>query len=103
MCTLARGALSVQAKRVRRAIWRQVDPEAYHGIGLSPINRAVVCVVTVSSILAILETEPTVEDMAPRAFAWLEWIFAVLFLAEYLVRLWAEGRESKISGHPRAD
>jgi voltage-gated potassium channel len=57
-----------------------------------------VWIVAVSSILAILETEPTLEEMAPRAFARLEWIFAVLFLAEYLARLWAEGEDPKFRG-----
>jgi voltage-gated potassium channel len=82
----------------RHAVWRQVDPEAYEHDGLSPTNRAVVCIVALSSILAILETEPTVEDMAPRLFARLEWVFAVLFLVEYLVRLWAEGESPRFRG-----
>ena len=87
-----------EAGRLRRAIWRQVDPEAHERDGLSPTNQAVVWIVAVSSIMAILETEPTVENMAPRAFARLESIFAVLFLAEYLVRLWAEGENPKFRG-----
>lgn len=86
------------AGRLRRAIWRQVDPEAYERDGLSPTNRAVVWIVGVSSILAILETEPTIEEMAHREFAPLEWIFAVLFLVEYLVRLWAEGENPRFRG-----
>ena len=87
-----------EAGRLRQAIWRQVDPEAYQRDGLSPTNRAVVCIVAVSSIIAILETEPTVEDMAPRAFACLEWIFGILFLVEYPVRLWAEGANPRFRG-----
>ena len=70
----------------------------YERNGLSPLNRAVVCVVALSSILAILETEPKIEDLAPRALARLEWLFAVLFLAEYLIRLWAEGENPKFRG-----
>jgi voltage-gated potassium channel len=83
---------------LRRAVWRQVDPEAYDRDGLSPLNRAVVWIVAVSSILAVLETEPTIEDMAPQAFSRLEWIFAILFLLEYLVRLWAEGESPRFRG-----
>jgi voltage-gated potassium channel len=75
-----------------------VDPEAYEREGLSPANRAVVWIVALSSVLAILETEPTVEDLAPRAFASLEWIFAIFFLVEYLVRLWAEGANPRFRG-----
>ena len=85
-------------KRLRETVWRQVDPEAYERDGLSPTNRAVVWIVAVSSILAILETEPTVEKIAPWLFAYLEWLFAVLFLVEYLVRLWAEGESPSFRG-----
>ena len=87
-----------EAGRLRRAIWHQVDPEAYERDGLSPTNRIVVWIVALSSILAILETEPTIEDMAPKAFARLEWIFAILFLLEYLVRCWAEGECPRFRG-----
>ena len=79
-------------------MWRQVDPEAYDREGLSPVNRVVVWIVALSSILAILETEPTIESIAPGAFAHTEWILAVLFLFEYLVRLWAEGENPNFRG-----
>ena len=88
----------VAVGRLRHAVWRQVDPEAYERHGLSPTNRAVVWIVAVSSILAILETEPTVENMAPQVFTQLEWIFAVVFFLEYLVRLWAEGESPRFRG-----
>jgi voltage-gated potassium channel len=45
-----------------------------------------------------LETEPTLYDVAPRAFARLEGIFSFLFLIEYLVRLWAEGENPRFRG-----
>ncbi|MGB6561295.1 MAG: ion transporter [Candidatus Binataceae bacterium] len=84
--------------RLQEILWRQLDPEGYDRDGLSPTNRAVVWMVVLSSILAILETEPAVEDIAPGGFARLEWIFAVIFLAEYLIRLWAEGHNPKFQG-----
>lgn len=55
-------------------------------------------VVVLSSLLAIVETEPVVENIAPRAFAHIEQIFTVLFLMEYLIRLWAEGENPKFGG-----
>ncbi|MBV8737257.1 MAG: ion transporter [Alphaproteobacteria bacterium] len=85
-------------RRLRQAVWRQVDPRAYERDGLSPTNRAVVWIVTISSILAILETEPTIESVAPRTFACLEWLLALLFLGEYVVRLWAEGENPRFRG-----
>jgi len=87
-----------EAGRLRQAIWRQVDPEAYERQGLSPTNRGVEWIVALSSTLAILETEPTFEEMAPGVFARLEWGFAFLFLVEYLGPHVGRGRESKISG-----
>ena len=87
-----------ETARLRHAVWRQVDPEAYERQGLSPTNQAVVWIVALSSILAILETEPAVENMAPRVFSQLEWIFALVFFLEYLVRLWAEGESPRFRG-----
>ena len=87
-----------RATRLRQFVWQQVDPEAYKDEGLSLTNKAVVWIVAVSSLVAILETEPTVEGLAPWAFARLEWVFAALFLAEYLIRLWAEGENPKFRG-----
>jgi voltage-gated potassium channel len=84
--------------RLRQTFWHQLDPEAYERDGLSPTNVAVVWVVVLSSLLAIVETEPLVENIAPRAFAHIEQVFTILFLVEYLVRLWAEGENPKFSG-----
>ena len=84
-------AASEKSMRLRRAFWRQLDPEAYEREGLSPTNKVIVLTVILSSIAAVVETEPTVESLAPRGFVDLELLFAVLFLAEYLIRLWAEG------------
>ena len=80
-----------QSMRLRRAFWRQLDPEAYDREGLSPTNKVIVLTVILSSIAAVVETEPTVESLAPQSFVDLDLLFAVLFLAEYLVPLWAEG------------
>ena len=52
----------------------------------------------ISSVLAILETEPTIENLAPWSFFRLEWVIAILFMAEYLIRLWAEGENPKFRG-----
>jgi voltage-gated potassium channel len=87
-----------KAAPLRRIVWRQVDPEAYERDGLSPTNRVVVAIVTLSSLFAILETEPTVENLAPGAFGRLEWIFAALFSLEYVARLWAQGENPKYRG-----
>jgi voltage-gated potassium channel len=84
--------------RLRQTLWRQLDPEAYQRDGLSPTNIAVVWVVVISSFLAIVETEPVVEDIAPWFFSYIEEIFAALFMIEYLARLWAEGENPRFTG-----
>jgi voltage-gated potassium channel len=84
--------------RLRQIFWRQLDPEAYERDGLSPINMAVVCVVVLTSFLAVVETEPEIEEMAPRLFAYIEQILTVLFAVEYLIRLWAEGENPRFTG-----
>ena len=73
---------------LRRAFWRQLDPEACEHEGLSLTNKVIVFTVILPSIAAVVETEPAVEGMAPRGFAGLRLIFAVLFLTAYL-RIWA--------------
>jgi voltage-gated potassium channel len=86
------------ARRLRQSLWRQLDPEGYEGTGLSATNQAIVWVVALSSIAAILETEPTIYDVAPRAFSRLEDMIAVLFALEYGIRLWAQGENPKFRG-----
>jgi voltage-gated potassium channel len=93
-----RGRTLERARRLRPAVWRQVDPEAYQRDGLSSTNRAIVWIVALSSVSAILETEPTIEGLAPGIFARFEWAIAILFSLEYLVRLWAEGENPKYRG-----
>ena len=84
--------------RLRNILWRQLDPEAYGKNGLSPTNIVVVWIVVLSSVLAIVETEPTIERRAPQTFMYIEQILAVLFAVEYLIRLWAEGENPRFGG-----
>ena len=44
----------------RAAAHRQLDPQAWTGKGLSPVNRALAAAIVASTILAILQTEPEV-------------------------------------------
>jgi voltage-gated potassium channel len=84
--------------RLRETLWRQLDPKAYERDGLSSTNKVVVWVVVLSSLAAIVETEPAIESTAPWAFTVVEQIFTTAFLAEYLLRLWAEGENPRYSG-----
>src|SRR6266481_9540359 len=84
--------------RLRYAMWEQLDPAAYRHEGLSFTNRAVLWTSFICSILALLQTEPTIEAVAPRGFMILERVVGVIFLVEYIVRLWAEGEDPRYRG-----
>jgi voltage-gated potassium channel len=84
--------------RLRHALWEQLDPSAYEADGISPLNKALIALILFASTAAILETEPVLQTMAPRAFASLEQWFAWVFLIEYLARLWVAGENPRYAG-----
>src|SRR3954451_4941089 len=86
------------ASKARRELWRQLDQKAYGHEGLSPINKAVVLVVVIASLIGIIGTEDTINDRCPELFDYSDIVFAWLFCFEYLVRLWAEGETPKFGG-----
>jgi hypothetical protein len=57
-----------KGRGLRRAFWRQLDPEAYEREGLSPTNKVILLTVIFLSIAAVVETEPVVESLAPQGF-----------------------------------
>jgi voltage-gated potassium channel len=65
-----------------------LDPTAWPRAGLSPLNRAVVLLILVSVAGAVLESEPLLYEGRERFWFGLEVGFAVIFLVEYLARLW---------------
>ena len=73
----------------RRRLWMQLDLDAWTGDGVSPLNRLILLLVLMSVGISVLETEPTLKDWAP-SFRIGNAIFAVLFLVEYIARLWAK-------------
>lgn len=85
-----------ESLRVR--VHRQLDPQAREADGLSLANRLVVLLIILSSLMAVLATEPVV--MAE--LGWLlndaEYVFAAIFTVEYGLRLWiapVSGRHGK--------
>jgi voltage-gated potassium channel len=65
-----------------------MEPAAWPWRGLSPINMAVFSAIIVTSIIAIVETEPTVSDGRQGLFDLVEWIIGGIFTVEYLARAW---------------
>ncbi|MBL8696988.1 MAG: potassium channel family protein [Alphaproteobacteria bacterium] len=73
-------------------------PEAWPGRGLSPVNNALCALIILASSFAILESEPTITQLAPRFFSVAETTFGILFGAEYLARLYAAGADPRYRG-----
>jgi voltage-gated potassium channel len=75
----------------RRWLYVNLHPSAWHKRGLSPLNRLIAFAILLAVGLAILQSEPTIHAGNERLFRAAEIVFAVLFLAEYVARVWAEG------------
>lgn len=72
---------------IKRAVFRQVDPTA-RPEGLSLVNRLVIILILAAVASAVIETEPTISAGREWLFRALEVSFGVLFLVEYMLRLW---------------
>ena len=77
--------MGVQA--LKNAVFRQVDPSA-RADGLSITNRLVIALILLAVASAVIETEATITAGREQFFRRLEIGFSVIFLTEYLVRLW---------------
>jgi voltage-gated potassium channel len=72
---------------IKLAVFRQVDPAA-RSQGLSLVNRIVIALIIISVTSAVVETEPVISAGREPFFRTLELAFSILFLTEYLTRLW---------------
>jgi voltage-gated potassium channel len=75
-----------RAKIFRRWLYIQLEPAAWPWRGLSPTNMTVFVAIIITSIVAIVETEPTVADGRQGLFDFVEWIIGGIFTVEYLAR-----------------
>ncbi len=73
----------------RANVHRQLDPRAWPRAGLSPVNKILVLLILVATASAILETEPAVAVPYGAIFAAAEVTLGIVFLIEYLARLWS--------------
>lgn len=80
----------------RNRLYLQLEPAAWPRKGLSPLNLTLVVLILLASLIAIIATEPLVEQRYAAQLAISEAVFAVIFALEYLARLWtvAEGKPS---------
>ena len=87
--------MGVQA--LKKAVFDQVDPSARQE-GLSVTNRLVIALILIAVASAVIETEPTISGGREQFFRTLEIGFSVVFLAEYLVRLWVADMSPACAG-----
>jgi voltage-gated potassium channel len=79
----------------RRTVYLALNPQGRPSLA----SRALIAVILASTVVAVLETEPSLQGPWPPAFAALEAFFAAVFAAEYLLRIWsaAEGPKSRLA------
>jgi voltage-gated potassium channel len=86
------------ALKLRRWLYVNLHPAAWPKRGLSPLNKAIVAVIAVAVAVAIAESEPTIRRGNEELFLALEFIFATVFLFEYVLRLWASAEDPDYGG-----
>ncbi len=75
-------------KTWRRWFYVNLHSPAWRKKGLSPLNRVITVLIVLAVAVAILESEPEIRNGREWLFRTLEYVFAIVFLTEYLVRLW---------------
>jgi voltage-gated potassium channel len=73
---------------LRARAYRDLEPSAWPGAGLSPINLFLVVLIFVAVAHAVIETEPMFTSGRERLFDLAELGIGLIFLVEYLARVW---------------
>lgn len=83
---------------LRRGMFERLDP-AVRPDGLSLANKLLTVAIVVSVGLAIVETESVIAERFSIALEGAEVFFTVLFLSEYLIRIWIAPEDPRFA-HP---
>jgi len=83
---------------IRNRLYVQLSPEAWPKPGLSPVNYAVAGAIILAVTAAILETEKALRGDYALVFESFDVLLGMLFVTEYLLRLWVIGDNPKYSG-----
>lgn len=75
-------------KSLRLKAYRQLEPTAWPGKGLSPVNSFLVFLILVAVTEAVLDTEPTIAAGRERLLNDIEFGIGLVFLVEYVARVW---------------
>lgn len=82
---------------LRKAAYRQLEPSAWPQKGLSPVNLALIILIFIAVIEAVLDTEPLISRGREELFADVELGIGIIFLVEYVARLWVAVENPKFA------
>jgi len=83
---------------LRRRLYCLLEPSAWPKKGLSPLNKAISALIVLATFVAIIESEPSIVTGREVLFIRIETALTLIFLVEYLARLWAVGENPKYRG-----
>lgn len=91
---------SPRSNTLRARLHRQLDPRSWPKSGLSPVNLMIVAFIVCAVVLTIAETEPTLREIPEFALLITisDQIFAVVFTAELIARVWSVGENPEFRG-----
>jgi voltage-gated potassium channel len=75
-------------KTLRLKVYRQLEPTAWRGKGLSPVNLLLVILIIVAVVEAVLDTEPRISRGRETLMDNIEFGLGIIFLIEYVLRAW---------------
>jgi voltage-gated potassium channel len=73
---------------LRRRVYRQLEPAARRGQGLSIANILLILLILIAAGADVIETEPLIAVGRERMFRLIEVVIGAIFLVEYAARLW---------------
>jgi voltage-gated potassium channel len=83
---------------LRKWLYRNLQPAAWHKTGLSPLNRFIVVVICLAVAVAVFESEPEIHRGREKWFFAAEMGFGFIFLLEYLARIWTSAENPAYGG-----
>lgn len=83
---------------MRHTLYKYIDASAWGRKGLSPFNLAISILIVFAVALAIIETERPIREANPQLFRVAELIFFVIFLVEYLLRVYVAPGNPRYQG-----
>lgn len=83
---------------IDRKLWaRRIDPDQFTGHGLSIFNKLSVIAIIISSLIGIIQTEPTLSNSLKTTLDNIQVFFLLCFIAEFSLRIWVSAENSKFS------